>query len=52
MVRLKELFEKVNFEKKKLWVDEENIFILFLNQNICCGYSKELSQWAGSLELP
>ena len=21
-----------------------NVFFLFLNQNICCGYSKELSQ--------
>ena len=21
------------------------IIFLFLNQNICCGYAKELSQW-------
>ena len=27
-------------------------FFLFLNQNICCGYSKEPSQWDGSLEHP
>ena len=25
---------------------------LFLNQNICCGYSKEPSQWDGSFEHP
>ena len=28
-----------------------NLFFLFLNQNICCGYSKELSQ-DGSFEYP
>ena len=28
------------------------IFSLFLNQNICCGYSKELSQRDGSFEHP
>ena len=27
-------------------------FFLFLNQNICCGYSKELSQWDSSFEHP
>ena len=26
--------------------------ILFLNQNICCGYSKEPSRWEGSFEHP
>ena len=26
------------------------LFILFLNQNICCVYSKEPSQWDGSFE--
>ena len=26
------------------------IFFLFINQNICCGYSKEPSQWDGSFE--
>ena len=26
--------------------------LLFLNQNICCGYSKEPSQWDGSCERP
>ena len=28
------------------------LFSLFLIQNICCGYSKELSQWEGSFEHP
>ena len=27
-------------------------FFLLLNQNICCGYSKETSQWDGSFEHP
>ena len=27
-------------------------FFLFLNQNIYCGYSKELSQWGSSFEHP
>ena len=26
------------------------LFFLFLSQNICCGYSKEPSQWDGSFE--
>ena len=28
------------------------IIFLFLNQNICCGHSKELSQLDGSFEHP
>ena len=28
------------------------LFFLFLNQNICCGYSKELSRWDCSFEHP
>ena len=28
------------------------LFFLFLNQNICCEYSKEPSQWDGSFEHP
>ena len=28
----------------------ENLIFLFLNQSICCGYSKEPSQWDGSFE--
>ena len=32
-------------------VCSEKMF-LFLNQNICCGYSKEPSQWDGSSEHP
>ena len=28
------------------------LFFLFLNQNICCGYSKEPSRWDGSFKHP
>ena len=28
------------------------LFFLFLNQKLCCGYSKELSRWEGSFEHP
>ena len=28
------------------------IFVLFLNQNICCGYLQEPSQWDGCFEHP
>ena len=28
------------------------VFFLISQQNICCGYSKEPSQWDGSLEYP
>ena len=30
----------------------KKIFFVFLNQNICCGYSKEPSQGDGSFEHP
>ena len=30
----------------------ENLIFLYFNQNICCGYSKEPSQWDGSFEYP
>ena len=33
-------------------VCNENLIFLFLNQNICCGYSKEPSQWDSSFEHP
>ena len=36
----------------KLRVRNENLIFLVLNQNICCGYSKEPSQWDGSFEHP
>ena len=36
----------------KLRVRNKNLIFLFLNQNICCGYSKEPSQWDGSFEHP
>ena len=37
-----------------LWlrVGNKKIIFLFLNQNICCGYSKEPSQWDGCFEHP
>ena len=35
-----------------LRVCNENLIFLFLNQNICCRYSKEPSQWDGSFEHP
>ena len=28
------------------------LLFLFLNQNICCGYSKEQSRWDSSFEHP
>ena len=33
-------------------VCNEKLIFLFLNQNICCRYSKEPSQWDGSFEHP
>ena len=30
----------------------QKIIFLILNQNICCGYSKEPSRWDGSSESP
>ena len=36
----------------KLRLRNENLIFLFLNQNICCGYSKEPSQRDGSFEHP
>ena len=35
-------------DKSAYW----KIIFLFLNQNICCGYSKELSRWDSSFEHP
>ena len=40
-----------------LWVLKRTVSMrltccLFLTQNICCGYSKESSQWDGSFEHP
>ena len=42
----------VTYPGLKLRVHNEKLIFLFLNQNICCGYSKELSQWEGSFEHP
>ena len=33
-------------------VSNWKLIFLFLNQNICCGHSKEPSQWDGSFEHP
>ena len=33
-------------------VCNRKLLFLFLNQNICCGCSKELSQWHGFFEYP
>ena len=33
-------------------VRTRKLFFLILNQNICCGYSKEPSHWDGSFEHP
>ena len=33
-------------------VNNWKLFFLFLNRNICCWFSKEPSQWEGSLEHP
>ena len=35
-----------------LRVHTKKLILLFLNQNKCCGYSKEPSQWDGSFEQP
>ena len=39
-------------EYAALRVCSENLIFLFLNQNICCGYSKEPSQRDSSFEHP
>ena len=36
----------------KIRVCTKKLIFLFLIQNICCGYSKEPSQWDGSFEHP
>ena len=38
--------------KLKLRVRINRLIFLLFNQNICCGYSKEPSQWDGSFEHP
>ena len=41
---------------QKSWLQlrarNRKMIFLFLNQNICCGYSKEPSHWDGSFEHP
>ena len=38
--------------RPQIRVSNWKLLFLFLNQNICCGYSKEPSQWDGSFEHP
>ena len=33
-------------------VCNQKLFYVFLNLNICCGYSKEMTTWDGSIEHP
>ena len=52
----KYLFSGIQNEKGKsglqIRVRTGKLFFFFRNQNICCGYSKEPSQWDGSFEHP
>ena len=34
----------------QIWVEIYKFIFLFLNQDICCKYSKEPSHWDGSVE--
>ena len=36
----------------KIRLRYQKLSFLFLNENICCGYSKEWSQWNGSFDYP
>ena len=38
------MYAKGNISGLQIRVYNQNIFFLFVNQNICCGYSKEPSQ--------
>ena len=38
------LKQKINYNRPLVKIELQKIFFLFLNQNICCGYSKEPSQ--------
>ena len=40
------------FPGLQIRVCDQKLIFLFLNQNICFGYSKEPSQWDGSFEHP
>ena len=46
-----DLGRKATKQTNKQAFNKKNTF-LFLSQNICCGYSKEPSQWDSSLEHP
>ena len=42
--------QRTLFRGLQMWELNGKLFYLFLNQNICCGYSKESSGWDGSFE--
>ena len=44
--------QKALLWSKGLRVHNQKLIFLFLNQNVCCGYSKEVSQWGSSFEHP
>ena len=48
------LHQHKNCYTLRIWlrVCNKYLFFLFLDQNICCGYSKEPSQWDCSFEHP
>ena len=46
------LVRAMMYQTPQLIVRNKKIIFLFINQNICCGYSKESSRWDGSFEQP
>ena len=56
LVKTGSFYTKVSIESRRvctynfLYISQPKH--MFLNQNICCGYSKEPSQWDGSFEHP
>ena len=45
-------WSKIWFSGLQIWVCSEKLFFLFLNQIICCWYSKETIQWEGYFGHP
>ena len=50
MSQLARIYTGLTETKPPEKVPNWKLFFLFLNENICCEYSKESSQWYGSLE--
>ena len=46
------IVNQTNRSREKDELCTEKVFFLFLDQNICCGYSKEPSHWDGYFEHP